>query len=162
MITQERLKELFVYDEETGDMVRKTSGKAAGCLNPLGYISIRVDGILYQAHRLVFLYLNGAFPRRETDHINGIRSDNRICNLREASRSQNAMNTSLNCNNKSGIKGISKSRNGWRGSIDAGGIQYNKRFKNFQDAVKWIDNKRRELHGKFACNGGRLALRPAK
>lgn len=165
MITQERLKELFVYNEETGYFVWKVSrkgypkkGKIAGCLNPLGYVSIRVDSVLYQAHRLVFLYLYGAMPNDEIDHINGNRSDNRIFNLREASRSQNGMNMSLSCSNKSGVKGVSKSRNGWRGSIDSNGVQYQKRFKSFHDAVKWIDDMRKKLHGEFACNGGRLAI----
>lgn len=154
MITQQRLKELFVYQVETGYLTKKVSGGVAGCKTPLGYWCIRIDGVLHQAHRLIWLYCLGNFPDIEIDHVNGNRLDNRIDNLRLATRSQNSMNTKDSKNNTSGKKGVSRSRKGWRGSIDANGKKYQKRFKTFEEAASWVDEKRIKLHGEFACFGG--------
>lgn len=113
-ITQERLKELLAYDPLTGVftwLIRPRHGHVkpgdiAGCLNG-GYVVIRVDGRPYKAHRLAWLYMTGCFPSDEIDHINRIKDDNRIANLREASHAENAQNKGLFRNNKSGHKGVS-------------------------------------------------------
>lgn len=112
MITQEILKELLNYSPETGDFswrVRRGSagvGKIAGRINNDGYIGIGINDKKYQAHRLVFLYMEGKFPDKETDHINKDRKDNRWANLRHATRRQNARNRSLPSTNKSGKIGV--------------------------------------------------------
>lgn len=90
MLTQARLKELFHYDKETGAFTHIKArrgvrvGKILGCLANNGYLVIRADGKLYLAHRLAWMYVHGAFPPDQLDHINRMRTDNRLCNLRLA------------------------------------------------------------------------------
>lgn len=97
-MTQERLKEIIEYFPESGifvwrsDRGRARGGRVAGTLSREGYIVIWADGKAYKAHRLAFLYMTGECPKQETDHINGIRTDNRWQNLREATKHQNAIN----------------------------------------------------------------------
>ena len=97
-LTQNKLKELLHYDPETGVFtwrVRTSKsvhiGDLAGCLGN-GYVLIRLCSVLYLAHRLAWLYMEGRWPVDQTDHKNGIRSDNRWENLREASGSLNQQN----------------------------------------------------------------------
>ena len=97
-LTQERLKEAVKYDPDTGVFVWVkchagiTRGRTAGNKSH-GYIRISIDGYSYLAHRLAWLYVHGEFPNSDIDHINGARSDNRLSNLRTATRSQNLMNS---------------------------------------------------------------------
>jgi len=113
MLTQERLKQLLHYDPTTGVFTRILSkrsdrcGKQPGSLNTKGHIQIRLDGTLYVAHRLAWLYVTGHFPIDQIDHINGNKSDNRLVNLREATNKQNQENIPLQTNNTSGYRGVS-------------------------------------------------------
>lgn len=110
-ISQERLKELFIYNPDTGYFTRRKSiqgcakGSIAGCLQR-GYRGICVDRKKYRAHRLAWLYVYGYFPEHEIDHINRDRDDNRIGNLREATRLCNARNANIPISNKTGIAGV--------------------------------------------------------
>lgn len=125
-LTQEYLKECLDYNPETGVFFwlfrplnhfkseRRQrifnavySGKPCGHLSEEGYLVIRFDGMLYKAHRLAWLYVHGELPKQWLDHINRNRSDNRICNLRLASPTLNAQNSSVRSDNKSGIPGVS-------------------------------------------------------
>lgn len=112
-LTYDRLKEVLTYNPSTGKFIWKelrnggaANGDVAGSLHPDGYIYIGIDGKVYLAHRLVWLYVNGYFPEYEIDHINRIRNDNRIKNLRHVSRQCNKRNCGNRYNNKSGVKGI--------------------------------------------------------
>lgn len=67
-------------------------GNVAGGLDEKGYIRIRIDGKKYRAHRLAWLYTFGVWPTLQIDHINRVRDDNRICNLREADFHLQALN----------------------------------------------------------------------
>ena len=106
-ITQAKLKELLSYDPETGDFTwlvgRKMAGKKAGSPHNQGYFTIRISRKLYLSHRLAWLYVYGAFPKIDLDHINGVKSDTRIDNLRECSESQNQWNSRKPKNNISGF-----------------------------------------------------------
>jgi hypothetical protein len=123
MITQQRLREIYEYNPETGQFIYKTQsrmgpkvvGKIAGSERN-GYIRLRVDGKNYSAHRLAWLYVYGEHPEGEIDHINRVRSDNRICNLRVVNRSANKLNCGGYANNTSGVKGVSidRRRGTWR------------------------------------------------
>jgi|694.fasta_scaffold07589_25 hypothetical protein len=117
MLTQAQLKELLHYDTETGLFTWLTSkrnsvkaGSIAGCKKENGYILIKIHNKRYKAHRLAFLYVYGRFPEKQIDHINRIRSDNRICNLREATNQQNLWNQSIRKDNTSGYIGVSMFR----------------------------------------------------
>lgn len=125
MLTQERLKELLRYDPETGIFVRLVytssnaqAGSIAGCKMNTGYIKITVLNIAYLAHRLAWLYVYGEFPNGQIDHINNIKTDNNICNLREVSNAENAQNKrNHNSNNKLGILGVSMSKGKFKAGI---------------------------------------------
>lgn len=114
MLTQSRLKELLNYDPDTGIFTRRVSasnrvkiGDRAGSVNGMGYRHIYVDGNLYLAHRLAWLYVYGGFPPSGIDHINAVKDDNRIVNLREATQSENNQNRAKQSNNTSGFRGVS-------------------------------------------------------
>ena len=115
-LTQTRLKELLRYDPEAGVftwLVRKkgTRGKGsiAGCIEKEeGYRIIKIDYIGYRASRLAWLYMVGYLPENDMDHINRIRHDDRIKNLRPVSKSCNARNRSVKKGTSSGIKGVSR------------------------------------------------------
>ena len=80
------------------------AGARAGRLLPTGYRSIHVSGRRYQEHRLIFLMHHGVMPP-QIDHINGVKDDNRIENLREATYSQNQVNTAAR-ESHSGFRGV--------------------------------------------------------
>jgi len=111
--TKERLRELLQYSPETGLffwLQRKgcRTGVALGSDNGNGYLRITVDGRSNYAHRLAWIYMHGAIPLGQIDHINGIRSDNRIANLRPATPAQNVANRhGAQANSKSGVIGVS-------------------------------------------------------
>jgi len=98
-ITYERLRENLTYNPDTGEFIwnitkcgRAQKGDKTGTKFDNGYMHIYVDGHRYKSHRLAFLWMTGRFPVEFVDHINGIRDDNRWCNLREVSRQGNACN----------------------------------------------------------------------
>ncbi len=98
-LTQERLKQLFRYDPETGLFTRLVStnnrvkvGDVAGNSRADGYIKIRVDFDMHYAHRLAWLYMTGEWPAMKIDHVNGDKSDNRWSNLRDVSTTVNSQN----------------------------------------------------------------------
>lgn len=125
MLTQKRLKQLLSYDPKTGLFTRISSpkkhriGTIPGARNTQGHIQIRVDGPLYLAHRLVWLYVYGRFPKDQLDHINGNRTDNRLKNLREVNQKQNTENQKLHGRNISGYRGVawSSSHGKWRADV---------------------------------------------
>jgi hypothetical protein len=98
-ITQETLKQLLDYNPATGVFTWKVSrggrvqiGSIAGCLHKNGYLDIGIKGRNYGAHRLAWLYTHGNWPINVIDHINGIKTDNRIDNLRDVSNRENHNN----------------------------------------------------------------------
>jgi hypothetical protein len=113
-LTAERLREMVLYDRETGAFTWKTSrpgptraaGQVAGSLSH-GYIAISIDGVIHKAHRLAFLYELGAIPEL-VDHIDGDRANNRWSNLRAATLHINAQNRRKpQRNNSTGFMGVS-------------------------------------------------------
>lgn len=112
MLTQERLKELLDYDPETGVFVWKINkgrikaGTPTGYRHSGGYLRIKINYVHYFAHRLAWLYMYGYWPKHEIDHINRIRNDNRINNLRAVTRQENRLNTSKSVANTSGYVGV--------------------------------------------------------
>lgn len=120
-ITQARLKDLLHYDPETGDftwrLVRggKLPGDIAGSVcraRGKSYRRIRVDDELVMAHRLAWLYVHGVWPEDELDHDDGDGLNNRILNLKPADRLANNQNASLRKDNRTGVPGVFRVRNG--------------------------------------------------
>lgn len=144
MITQQRLKELFKYDEETGifTRVKQTSSKAlvgmvAGTKTNQGYIQIVVDSQICLAHRLAWLYVYGALPKNCIDHINHNPGDNRIINLRDVSTWENTKNRRRDPRNTSGMQGVTWHRRNkkWQVQLWNGGkYHYLGQFQNISDA----------------------------
>lgn len=129
LITQDRLKSLLTYNPDTGEFCwrikrpRCTPGCVAGTPSHHGYTVIKLDGVSYKAHRLAWLYETGDWPASELDHINRVRDDNRIDNLRLATRFSNCQNRVKPENAHSKHIGVSRSFNGkrWRAYIDFNG-----------------------------------------
>ena len=127
-IAQERVRELFIYDPGSGVFTRRIAtgrhgrhraGVVAGTREKRGYILISVDGLQYMAHRLAWLYVHGEMPSTDIDHINNVKDDNRIANLRLVTRKQNMQNVLFHKHNTSGFKGVSwhAPRSKWRAYI---------------------------------------------
>lgn len=119
MLTQERLKELLNYDPETGVFVWNVAangsiklGQRAGCVGSAGYRQIKIDKKIYLEHRLVWFYVHDCWPTNQLDHINRVKDDNRLCNLRAVSHQENMWNTTKQKINKSGYAGVS-----WKAKI---------------------------------------------
>lgn len=137
------------YNHETGIFKweetkrRGFIGREAGCFCPRdGYIRIRVAGKLELAHRLawnMFYPDNLLGPEEQIDHINHIRTDNRILNLRKVTNTENSRNASIGVNNTSGVVGVwfEKRRNKWSAEIkvDRKKIHLGQ-FEKFEDAAE--------------------------
>lgn len=129
MLTQAEVRDWLFYDCETGTFTRKKRGPGvrlgAACERESrgGYVRVQLKGKAYPAHRLAWLYVYGSWPSQEIDHINRVRNDNRICNLREVTRSQNRQNSAAVSSSKSQLKGAhwESSRKLWRAQICVNG-----------------------------------------
>lgn len=142
MVTAKRLREVLEYDPLTGVFTWIKAGKhtqwllgrEAGRVHKKnGYREICVDGRLYFAHRLAWLYMTGQWPRDQIDHRNRQRSDNRWANLREADNSTNGLN-------RSNVSGVSFYRKGgyarWRARIHIGGKTHSLGYFNTRELAE--------------------------
>ena len=151
-----RLKADMRYDRETGDFIRLVSrgqmraGAKVGSVSRHGYIKVRIDGSTLLAHRLAWLYEYGEWPALEVDHINGVRSDNRILNLRLASRIKNAQNrrTAASSNKTAMLLGVTKHRCGkWQAALSLNNKKlYIGLFDSPEAAHAAYLERKRELH----------------
>jgi hypothetical protein len=157
-LTAERARELLSYDPETGvfrwakTRPGKPAGKMTGALSH-GYILIRVDNVLYRAHRVAFLIMEGAWPPCHVDHINGIRNDNRWANLRHATASENGRNKALQSNSGSGYKGVSffKPIKKWSAYIGSKKKRFHLGyFETAEDAHAAYVDAAKKYYGEFA------------
>lgn len=152
------------YNPETGILTwrrspgpRSPEDSVAGSLNGDGYLTIQFSNKSYQAHRIAwYLHYKTDPGELEIDHDNGIKTDNRISNLRPATHQQNSFNSTKSSTNTSGIKGISwdsKSAS-WRARvmINSKSVHVG-RFHTIEQAQKAIEFKRLELHKEFANHG---------
>lgn len=156
MITQEILKQRLDYDPATGVFTRKLplwlQGDIAGAKQILGDVHIYVNCKPYKAHRLAWLYMTGAFPEKHIDHINRDRTDNRWCNLREATNQQNSYNSSKRKQNTSGAKGVywSKTSGKWKAQIKIDGkIKYLGVYPSVAEASKAYEDYAKTIQLNF-------------
>lgn len=116
MLDHKDLLNKFYYDQETGlfykyvldreslTKVRKLTGSKIAN----GYCGVYYNGKVYPAHRLAWFYVHGVMPKLEIDHINRVRDDNRLVNLRLATRKQNSQNREIRIKTNSGIQGVKR------------------------------------------------------
>lgn len=154
----ERLKELFVIDRETGDLVWAKQcgtvrrGAVAGAINADGYRRASVDGQLFMVHRLVWKILSGEEPPETLDHWDGNTLNNRFENLRTATASGNALNSKVRKDNKTNVKGVCFERQSgkWRAYLYVLGKQIRLgRFATEAQATKAVTEARLKTHSEF-------------
>lgn len=156
MPSQERLRELFHYDPETGkfhsiqNRRRWKAGRECGT-NAGGYVSINVDYVIYRAHRLAWVWMTGEDPGPNIDHANGDGMDNRWVNLRICDVSQNMANKRVQSNSTTGVKGVHALRTGkyrarvqFRGKHTDLGV-----FDTIAEAKAAYDAAAKFIHGRF-------------
>jgi hypothetical protein len=159
-LTAERLREVLSYDPKEGVFVWRVSptrrvkaGAIAGSTNNRGYRRIGIDGKSYHASRLAWFYIHGEWPEREIDHRNVDPSDNRISNLRLATRSENCANKRRAATNSSGMKGVVRRRdmNKWHAKIWKNGVHYHLGYFSTPEAAHAAYSKAaNDLFGEFA------------
>ena len=153
-LSLERLHELLKYNQRTGFFIRKISrqqyhkGLIAGCLNRKGYRVITIDSRQYLASRLAWFYVHGSWPKDEIDHRNGVRDDNRLANLREASHSENQQNRrQAHKSNTTGFLGVSPNERKFRAQIKINGNRLHLgNFATPQEAHAAYVKAKRKLH----------------
>ena len=137
---------VLCYSPDTGELrwrvttaPRSQKGCLAGNINDKGYLRIGLKGRQYLAHRVAWLYMTGAWPEHEIDHINHVRADNRFSNLRVVTHAENAKNQSLHCVNKTGRIGVTqcKKTGKWKVHLDSGGKRITRSgFASMEEAAE--------------------------
>ena len=126
----DRFRATLSYDQDTGEFYSlrqlgcDNAPRLVGSIGKRGYARVHFEGRRYAAHRLAWFYVTGQWPELDIDHINGVRHDNRFCNLRAVTRKQNRENTTVIWSS-SGFRGVSwsKSRSAWVAKVGHNGRQ---------------------------------------
>jgi len=155
--SQEYLQECFHYEPTTGKLFWKDrprehfnssrgyknfklqfAGKEVTSKSRNGYVYPCVDGRLVYAHRVIWKMVHGECPEYQIDHINGIRDDNRLENLRVVSNQENQRNAKRRKDNTSKVVGVSWHNRDevWCANIKVDGKQIN--LGNFTDKIDAI------------------------
>ena len=158
-LTQEKLKELLIYDPESGlfywnerpreafknnssynNFLVNIVGKVAGSFTSDDYIRIPIDRFVYKAHQLAWLYVHGSFPEEGyvIDHRDHNRSNNMITNLRSITIAENSQNRSLSRSNKTGVKGVyfDKRKGKYASKLIINGVKYCKYSDTVEEAIQ--------------------------
>jgi hypothetical protein len=156
----ELLRHSFNYDPETGELtwknprsIRVKVGDLCGCPDGKGYLTVRICTKLFFVHRVAWALVNGRWPENDIDHINGDGFDNRIQNLRSATKSQNLCNQKLSSRNKSGVKGVwwATRQKKWKARVIVNKKQYHAGyFDSISAARNAVQDLRKSLHGEYA------------
>lgn len=153
LLTGNRLRQVLVYDKETGVFKRfvksRNCYRIAGRKRIDGYVDIMVDSQRVLAHRLAWLYVTGSWPKEEIDHKNTIKNDNKWGNLRESTRNMNAQNIRKpRKDNALGILGVSKDGPMFKAQICLNGKRiFIGNFSTVQQAHAAYVSTKRILHG---------------
>lgn len=157
-LSLEFVRSVLAYDEQTGHFtwketmsIRRKKGERAGSLTD-DYRRIGLNEASYLEHRLAWFYVHGSWPAAHIDHVNCQRADNRIANLRDATRDQNLSNVSKYANNKSGFKGVHlhKASKLWAAMCRSKGKKYSAGYhKTPELAAAAYDALASQLHGDF-------------
>tara|TARA_R110000803_G_C11734387_1_gene290090 strand:+ start:41 stop:511 length:471 start_codon:yes stop_codon:yes gene_type:complete len=142
---QELIEDALTYDPDTGlfkwlNPQRSSTAKEgwfSGYLSPLGYRFIRLNGKIYRAHRLAWYLMKGHWPKLFIDHIDNVRDNNKLENLRDVSRQVNALNS-----NKT--SGACKTKyNKWAARVQSDRTEY-LGFYDTREEAELVAKKRRE------------------
>lgn len=158
-VTADELRKLMSYDSGTGIfhwLVFRSptarAGSVVGSVDKDGYLETKIHGSHYKLHRLAWLYVYGEDPEHDIDHRDNIRSNNRIKNLRNATKSQNLFNQGAQKNNSCGAKGVSRSdsKSNYRSRITINGRELNLgSFKTIESASAAYKKAAERDHGEF-------------
>ena len=150
------LRECFDYNESSGLITWKVrpqshfptqkgckvfnsrlSGKVAGYAHNRGYLAVNVNGYTYLVHRVCWALSTGEWPTEDVDHINGIKDDNRLVNLRVVTRGVNSRNQKLRSNNSTDCMGVTRDNNSFRVRVGTEGKRVSLgNFKTLDEAVE--------------------------
>lgn len=152
--TFDLVSSLLRYESETGkifwrtDRGRAKAGQEAGNKKRDGYRSVVVNYRSCQSHLLAWLLHHGTWPNQDIDHINGVKDDNRIANLREVTKSENGQNQHrANSANKTGFLGVSRHHSKFVATIKLNGKQHRiGRFDTAEAAHQAYIAAKRRLH----------------
>src|ERR1700754_9060 len=168
-LTANYIRSVLCYDQETGvftnRITRSANAKAgwiSGCINSKGYRIIRFGKRNYYANRLAWLYVHGVWPSGMIDHADRDTLNDRISNLRDATRSQNGGNAERRIDNTSGKKGVTwhKRMKRYQVCIQVNGIRKHLgSFKNIEAAAQAYDAAASKMFDEFArTNSGSIGL----
>lgn len=160
--SQEELRQMFDFMPETGDLIWRVrddrdnawngrmAGKRVGAKSKDGYMRSQIGEKQYAVHRLIWKLAYGQIPSHmQVDHINGIRDDNRLDNLRLCDNRQNQFNR--NCDKGRGYKGVYRHRRRWKAEITTPeGRKYLGLYKTPEEAAIAFDAAARQWHGEHA------------
>jgi hypothetical protein len=159
MITRERAIEAFIYDPELGTLRNRTTrrggaraGEIAGCVNPDGYLQVKIDYQTIKVHTIVWLIVHGEYIPL-LDHKDRDTFNNRDTNLRPCTVAQNAMNKRARYSSTSGRKGVhwETARHCWYVCIGISGkSKFLGRFHNLAKAQAAYAKAAHEHFGEFA------------
>ncbi|QPT13732.1 HNH endonuclease [Serratia rubidaea] len=131
---------------------RVKAGSVAGTLGKDGYWSVQVKGKKLAAHRVLWWLVNGEIPPGLCiDHIDGNRGNNRLDNLRLATRSQNNQNSRPRRNSSKLPKGISRAGRGYRAQVQGNGVRWRLSGDDLSVLIPAVKAIRRMLHNDFCC-----------
>lgn len=150
--SHEYLSSRYTYDPETGYIYSTRSNRVVGFRNSSGYTTIDLGGgTTFLAHRLGWFLHHGEWPPHTIDHINGIRDDNRLHNLRLATQQQNLQNRPIFKNNKLGVKGVCLHKGRYRAQLWRDGrFVLSKYFRTSEEAAAAYRQANIEYFGSFA------------
>lgn len=169
-LTHSYLTKCFCYNQEIGEISWKQrplshfldersmkkwntrySGKIVRTKHNQGYIMVSIDKKKYLLHRIIWFLKTGELPKKEIDHINGIKIDNSWKNLREATRSENLCNRTKQSNNTTGYKGVFKNRKRFMAKVGCNYKQYYLGcFDTIEEALYWYNYGANYYHQNFA------------
>lgn len=159
----DRLLQAVAYDEASPSGLvwvatgrGRRPGTVAGYSHPDGYYRVKFNGKMYRAHCLVWMIHHGEIPDGfEVDHKDTDKLNNKLSNLRLATRAENGANKPIRRDSSTGVKGLCwhKAGNTWMGQVKKDGVKH-RVYNQYRATVEaWLIAKRLELHGDFANNG---------
>ena len=144
----EALNATFEFDAISGDLIRKSNGRAMRSKNTNGYYLARVGKEKFIVHRIIWKMCTGSDPAADIDHIDCVRTNNRLENLRLATAAQNSANRKGT--GASGYRGVTFSRGRWHASMRVNGRKlYLGASHSLDEAAALYREAAKNRHGDF-------------